>query len=248
MKSLTLIGIGTGNPEHLTEQARTAIAKADLILVPDKGEGKSDLSSLRMQLISAIRPLDQTIVSFQMPVRDPELPYQKAVDLWHDEIAGRWTDATQSTSNADNVALLVWGDPSLYDSTLRIAERLDPKPKLQVIPGLTSLQLLTAAHAIPLNMVADAVTITTGRRLADHGWPQGVNTLAVMLDGRCAFQTLEDGAYHIWWGAYVGMDEEVLISGQLSEVCDQIISTRAAERERHGWIMDIYLLRKLKGA
>ena len=103
MKSLTLIGIGTGNPEHLTEQARTAIAQADLILVPDKGEGKSDLSCLRMQIISAIRSLDETITSFEMPVRDPELPYQKAVDLWHDEIARRWTDAVDGASNADNV-------------------------------------------------------------------------------------------------------------------------------------------------
>ncbi|MFT6784926.1 MAG: precorrin-6A synthase, partial [Dinoroseobacter sp.] len=39
MKTLLLIGIGTGNPDHLTGQARKAIAGADLILIPDKGAG-----------------------------------------------------------------------------------------------------------------------------------------------------------------------------------------------------------------
>ena len=52
------------------------------------------------------------------------------------------------------VALMVWGDPALYDSTLRIARRLTPCPRLRVVPGITAVQALTAAHAIPLNTVA----------------------------------------------------------------------------------------------
>ncbi|MCA3862067.1 MAG: hypothetical protein IOB81_25890, partial [Burkholderia sp.] len=46
------------------------------------------------------------------------------------------------------LALLVWGDPALYDSSLRIAERLQAGGlplRVRVVPGLTSLQLLTAA-------------------------------------------------------------------------------------------------------
>lgn len=241
MKTLLLIGIGTGNPDHLTGQARKAIAGADLILIPDKGAGKSDLADLRTQIVADIRPLDDTVRSFEMPVRDPDLPYLDAVERWHDEIARRWANAA---GNAGKVALLVWGDPSLYDSTLRIAERLLPKPQIEVIAGLTSLQLLTAAHAIPLNTLAAPVTITTGRQLRDHGWPEGAETLAVMLDGACAFQGLDPEAFEIWWGAYVGMPEEVLIAGTLSQVCAQIIQTRASQRDRHGWIMDIYLLRR----
>ena len=46
---------------------------------------------------------------------------------------------------------MVWGDPSLYDSTLRIAERLDPIPSVKVVPGITSIQALAAAHQIPIN-------------------------------------------------------------------------------------------------
>ena len=137
---------------------------------------------------------------------------------------------------------MVWGDPSLYDSTLRIAARL-PGLTVKVIPGITSLQALTAAHAIPLNTLAAPVTITTGRQLRDHGWPEGATTLAVMLDKGGAFTSLPPDT-DIWWGAYVGMPEETLIHGPLAEVSDEILATRARLRAEHGWIMDIYLLRR----
>jgi precorrin-6A synthase len=142
------------------------------------------------------------------------------------------------------VALLVWGDPGLYDSTLRIAARLDPAPRLQVVPGVTALQALTAAHAIPFNTVNGAVTVTTGRRLRDHGWPEGAETLVVMLDGECSFQALDPAGLWIWWGGFLGMAEQVLESGPLAEAGPRIVETRAAARARHGWIMDTYLLRR----
>ena len=142
------------------------------------------------------------------------------------------------------MALLVWGDPSLYDSTLRIAARLAPAPTLRVIPGITALQALTAAHAIPLNTLAGAVTVTTGRRLREHGWPTDAESVAVMLDGGCAFQTLDPTGVEIWWGAYLGMDQQILRAGSLSDIGADIAGIRAEARARHGWIMDTYLLRR----
>ena len=71
---------------------------------------------------------------------------------------------------------------------------------MSVVPGITALQALTAAHAIALNEINAPVTITTGRTLRDHGWPQNANTIAVMLDGDCAFQHLAPEGVTIWWG------------------------------------------------
>ncbi|WP_299153335.1 precorrin-6A synthase (deacetylating) [uncultured Tateyamaria sp.] len=244
MIELFLIGIGTGNPDHLTGEARHAIAQADLFLVPNKGAGKSDLADLRTQIIDTVRG-DATVAMFDMPVRDESKPYLARVDAWHDEIAVIWADTIAQHPNARRIALLVWGDPSLYDSTLRIAARLDPAPRITVIAGITSIQALTAAHAIPLNTLNGPVTISTGRQLRDHGWPDGCETLVVMLDGACAFQDLE-GAYDIWWGAYLGMEEQVLAAGRLPDITEQIIAKRAAARAAHGWIMDTYLLRRVR--
>jgi len=244
---LTLIGIGTGNPEHLTLQAIRAINRQDLILIPRKGEGKADLAELRRAICDEVLNNKATqIVEFDLPVRDEATAdYRQRVDDWHDAIALAWQEAMAGHPRAAKIALLVWGDPSLYDSTLRIAARLDPAPALEVIPGITSLHALTAAHAIPVNDIGAPFVVTTGRRLRDEGWPAGVDTVVVMLDGDCAFQTLAADGVHIWWGGYVGMKEQIICEGPLVEVRDQIIKMRAEARGRHGWIMDIYILRRM---
>ncbi|MBN8629588.1 MAG: precorrin-6A synthase (deacetylating) [Rhodobacterales bacterium] len=244
MTTLFLIGIGTGNPDHVTGQAIKALNGADLILIPRKGEAKSDLADLRRQVLSEVLTSPVPVAHYDVPVRADQDDYLGAVNDWHDAIARVWANAIAAhRPDARSVALMVWGDPSLYDSTLRISARL-PGLSVKVIPGITSLQALTAAHAIPLNTLAAPVTITTGRQLRDHGWPEGATTLAVMLDKGGAFTTLDPEGTEIWWGAYVGMPEECLIQGPLAEVADEILATRARLRAEHGWIMDIYILRR----
>ncbi|WP_103258559.1 precorrin-6A synthase (deacetylating) [Tabrizicola aquatica] len=244
MTTLWLVGIGTGNPDHVTGQAIKALNAADLILIPRKGTAKSDLAEVRQLILSQVLTSPVPVADYDVPQRADQDDYLGAVNDWHDAIARVWADTIAThRPDAANVALMVWGDPSLYDSTLRIAARL-PGLTVRVIPGITSLQALTAAHAIPLNTLAAPVTITTGRQLRDHGWPDGATTLAVMLDKGGAFTTLDPTDTDIWWAAYVGMPEETLIHGPLSQVADQILSTRVRLRVEHGWIMDIYLLRR----
>lgn len=243
MITLSLIGIGTGNPDHVTGQAIKALNAADLILIPRKGEAKSDLADLRHQILSQVLSAPVPVAEYDVPQRADQDDYLGAVNDWHDAIAQVWADTIAAQTGARTVALMVWGDPSLYDSTLRIAARL-PGVAVKVVPGITSLQALTAAHAIPLNTLAAPVTITTGRQLRDHGWPEGATALAVMLDKGGAFTALDPADTSIWWGAYVGMPEECLIHGPLAEVADHILATRAKLRAEHGWIMDIYLLRR----
>ena len=247
MVELTLVGIGTGNPDHLTGQAVRALNAADLILIPRKGASKADLADLRRSICASVVTNPATrLVEFDLPMRDAGNPdYLSRVDDWHDAIAVCWASAIAGAPGpASRVALLVWGDPSLYDSTLRIASRLHPAPKVTVIPGITSMQALCAAHAIPMNDIGAPFMVTTGRQLRDHGWPARVDTLVVMLDGDCAFQTLDPKGVAIWWAGYVGMAEEIMFSGQLEAVGADIVAARAKARARHGWIMDIYLLRR----
>ena len=247
MIELTLIGIGTGNPDHLTLQAAAAIAAADLILIPHKGADKDDLAGLRRAICDRHLGPATRVVEFDMPRRDAADPdYRRGVDRWHDAIAAIWQAriSAELPEGQGKVALLVWGDPSLYDSTLRIADRLSLPVKLRVIPGITAIQALCAAHAIPLNRIAEPVTITTGRQLRDHGWPEGADTVVVMLDGETSFQTLPPDGVTIWWGAFLGMAEEITDHGPLAETAPRIVETRARARAAHGWIMDIYLMRR----
>lgn len=248
MIELHLIGIGTGNPEHLTLAAITAMNAADLILLPRKGDRKSDLIDLRRLICETALTGATRVVEFDLPERSADLPYIDAVHGWHDAIAETWAaQIAAHLPKGGKLALLVWGDPSLYDSTLRIAERLGVAGmvlRTRVVPGITSIQALTAAHAVPLNTLASPVLITTGRRLREAGWSDAADTLVVMLDGDCSFQSLPPEGITIWWGAYLGMPQEALIEGALSEVGRTIAQTRATLRRQHGWIMDVYLMRK----
>ncbi|APL95133.1 precorrin-6A synthase (deacetylating) [Sphingobium indicum] len=244
MIGIDLIGIGTGNPDHLTRAAAKAMNDADLILLPRKGAAKSDLVDLRRAICAELLTQAVKIVEFDMPRRADRPDYVGAVLDWHDAIAALWMEQiARHLPNGGRLALLVWGDPSLYDSSLRIAGRL-PGVKVRVIPGITSIQALTAAHGICLNDLAEPVLITTGRRLAERGWPDCADTLAVMLDGHCAFQAATAEGIDIWWGAYLGLPQESIMRGALTEVGADIVRRRAALRKEHGWIMDIYLLRR----
>ena len=243
MTTLWLVGIGTGNPDHLTLEARRALREAALVLVPRKGPDKADLADLRHAILARCDS-PAPVVEFDMPVRDEQLPYGARVTRWHDAIARLWAETIGAVGPEGPVALLVWGDPGLYDSTLRIAARLDPRPQIRVVPGITALQALTAAHAIAFNTINGAVTVTTGRRLRDLGWPGGADTVAVMLDGACSFQHLPTDGLSIWWGAFLGMPDQVLDAGPLAEAGPRIVATRAEARARHGWIMDTYLIRR----
>lgn len=72
---LTLIGIGTGNIDHLTLQAAKAINAQDVILIPRKGPDKADLAELRMRICEEVITGNRThIVEFDLPTRDPETP------------------------------------------------------------------------------------------------------------------------------------------------------------------------------
>lgn len=251
MMELALIGIGTGSPGHLTREGIAVMADADLILIPAKGDDKADLADLRRALCQQVLTSPPPLALFDMPLRDVRDGYRQGVEAWHDAIATRWEQVIRD-HGALRPALLVWGDPSLYDSTLRIAERVARRLplRLRVIPGITAIQALCAAHAIPLNAVGASVQITTGRQIRDHGWPEMVNgnldRLVVMLDGECSFQHLDPKGLHIWWGAFLGMPNQLLIQGPLPEVAAHILDTRARARTEHGWIMDIYLIERCR--
>jgi precorrin-6A synthase len=203
---------------------------------------------LRREICARVLTNTKTrVVEFDLPVRDAERDdYRAGVDDWHDAVAQAWASEIAGHLGTDGrVALLVWGDPSLYDSSLRIARRLKPAPAIEVIPGITAIQALCAAHGIPLNEIGEPFLVTTGRQLRDKGWPAGAETVVVMLDGGTAFQSLDAMGLWIWWGAYLGMPHQVILSGLLAEVGTRIVEARAEARARHGWIMDSYIIRRV---
>ena len=238
-----IIGIGAGDPDHLTFQAAKAIAAADVFLLVDKGEAKHDLARLRHDLIAAHARPSHRVVEVRDPERDRTSPaYTAAVEDWRSRRAQIYeTFITGELADGQTGALLVWGDPGVYDSTLAGLEEVDAEFDYEVIPGISSISALTARHRIGLTRVGRPVHVTTGRRLAAEGTT--ADDVLVMLDAACSFTGAGD-EFHIYWGAYLGTPDEILISGPVGEVADRIRTARAEARARKGWIMDTYLLRR----
>ena len=91
--TLSLIGIGCGDPGQLTLAAIGAINAADLILIPRKGEDKADLAELRREICARVLTNRATkLVEFDLPERDAAREdYRSGVDDWHDAIAAAWS-------------------------------------------------------------------------------------------------------------------------------------------------------------
>lgn len=251
MRKLLVIGIGAGNPDHMTVQALSGLNRADVLFIPDKGADKTDLADLRRGICDRFvtNPTSRR-VEFDVPVRaEPTSSYRSTVDDWHEAIAVIYEGLIRDEIAGDGCgAFLIWGDPSLYDSALRILERVRLRGnvafELEVIPGITAIQALAASHKTALNRIGDPVLITTGRRLTEEGMPDNAGSAVVMLDGKCAFNTLADQNLFIQWGAYLGTPDEIIISGRLGDVGAEIEKRRDEARKDKGWIMDTYLLRK----
>jgi len=246
-RRIHVIGVGAGDPDYVTAQAVDALNDTQVFFAMDKGETKDELVALRRLICERfIREPGYRFVALPDPPRSKETPdspaYRQAVADWHARRARVWADAIESELEPGGVgAFLAWGDPSLYDSTLRILETVAATVDIDcdVIPGITAIQALTARHRIPLNDVGEPVLITTGRQLRDNGIS---GSAVVMLDGDCSFRSCP-AATRIWWGAYLGTPDEMLVAGTVGEVGDEIAELRTDARARHGWIMDTYLLR-----
>jgi precorrin-6A synthase len=223
--------------------------RTDVFFFVDKGEEKSYLLHLRNDICARYIERDgYRVVEIEDPRRDLSGPeYGTAVRAWHLERVAQWEQVIEAElGDGQTGAFLAWGDPAIYDSTLRILEEVRSRRalefELEVIPGISAVQALAARHQIPLTQVGRSVVLTSGRQLAEV-WRQGKNDVVVMLDANCAFLDLHDDGATVYWGAYLGTEDEILIAGTIGERGQEIRRVRAEARARKGWMFDTYLLR-----
>src|ERR1700722_4855562 len=250
MKKVLVIGIGAGNPDYVTVQAINALNEVDVFFVIDKGKEREELLCLRKEICERyVKDKSYRTIEAPDPQRDRNpASYQSTVASWHEQRADLFERLIGEELHEDECgAFLVWGDPPLYDSTIRIIDRIIARGTVafeyEVIPGISSIQALAARHKIALNRIGRSIHITTGRKVSE-GLPDNTDDVVVMLDANCSFKTIEDPGIDIYWGAYIGTEDEILVAGDLRALSHDIERTRAEAEARKGWIMDTYLLRK----
>jgi precorrin-6A synthase len=237
-RRVRVIGFGCG-PDQLTAEAVTALGSVAYVVAADKG-GDDPLLAVRRTICEEHAV---PLAAVPDPARDRDDPpdYDAAVRDWHAARVAAY--GALLDERPGDVGFLVWGDPAFYDSTLRVVHQLARARDLEVdvVPGVSALQLLAARHRIVLHEVGRPLLVTTGRRLLDDAADH--DNLAVFLDGRLTCTAL-DGGWHLWWGANLGTANEQLVAGRLPAVLDDVRRARAAARDAAGWVMDTYLLRR----
>jgi precorrin-6A synthase len=250
MRKVFIIGIGAGNPDYITVQAINALNEIDVVFVMDKGGEKEDLVRLRKEICKRyIKNKSYRTIEVPDPERDRTASsYESSVKAWHEQRATIYERLIgQELGEEERGAFLVWGDPSLYDSTLRIIDRIIARGTVafeyEVVPGISSIQALAARHKITLNRIGQSIHVTTGRKISQR-LPADSDDVVVMLDAECSFKNISDPEIDIYWGAYIGTEDEILVSGNLKGRMHDIERIRSEAKGKKGWIMDTYLLRK----
>ncbi len=257
MKKIYLIGIGPGDPDYLTVQAIDTMKKVDVFFLLEKqGQKNEDLVKIREEILERyLSKGTYEVVTAEIPERkkggkDYEV-YKERVETWRQqkaEVIGQLIKDRMKDSETG--AFLVWGDPALYDGHLEILQHILKQGKInfecEVIPGITSIQILSAKHKIPLNRIGETIEITTGRRLKEYSSAE-IKNIVVLLDTYSTFKHFKDADVDIYWGGYLGSKDEILVSGKLKDVIEDLKKIRGETKKKKGWLMDTYILRRRQG-
>ena len=236
MVEVRVLGFGMG-PQHVTPEVAQALAGCDYALAVQKGEHDPLLEVRRA--VATAHGVELVVVRDPQRDRSPGLDkagYEGAVDDWYAARQAAYRAVLESRPGV--CAFLVWGDPSLYDGTIRIVRELGVE--FDVLPGISAPQVLAARHGIVLHEVGQPVHVTTARRLrADVD--SGQRNVVVMLTAGVDLDGFED--WQIWWGANLGGAGERLVAGRVGDVVASIEEARVAAKAEAGWVMDLFLLR-----
>ena len=214
----------------------------------DKGDTKDDLVALRRLICERfIREPGYRFHEMPDPPRArtaADSPaYRQAVADWHAERARLWADAIASELGPGDVgAFLAWGDPSLYDSTLRILDarrrarrhRLRRRPRYHRDPGVDG----STSHPAQRYWRTRAHHHRTATARERIGRQRGGDARRRLLVPAAARPAPASG------GAPTSARPTSCCSPARSVRSERsIVAARADARAEHGWIMDTYLLR-----
>ena len=252
MKKIYLVGIGHGNLDYLTVKAINTMKKVDVFFLLEKREHE-DLLKIRKEILK--KCLDTgtyRVVTAKIPERKKSKSYKEGVKTWRQQKAEVIAELIKGKmKDGESGAFLVWGDPSLYDGNLEILQHILKQGAVnfeyEVIAGITSVQILAEKHKIPLNRIGETIVITTGRKLKEYS-PVEVVNVAVLLDSYSTFKHFKDTDIDIYWGGYLGTDDEILLSGKLKNIIEDLEKIRKEAKKKKGWLMDTYILRKPEGS
>jgi len=193
------VGVGPGDPEHLTLKALRVLREADRVFVPEGGRAAE-------------------VVAAHVAVE--RLAFGMSDAATRDEHWDRAGDAIAAVARNGTAAFATIGDPNLYSTFTYVAHTvraLLPAISVETVPGITAMQDLAARSGTVLAEGSERLALvpyTAGdaalrRALADF------DTVVVYKGGRqlpAVLQAVEDAGGQAVYGEDLGRRDETLVA------------------------------------
>ena len=142
LPTLTVVGVGPGDPSLLTIAAVEAIKKAKVIVFPISDDNKKSFAAEIVKKYTKFKKNISIIFPMARKEFDPDEIWIKAVEK-----------IMKFINNGESVVLLCLGDTSLFASSsniLRIIKNNYPKIITKTIPGISSISAAAALNDFDL--------------------------------------------------------------------------------------------------
>jgi len=142
LPTLTIVGVGPGDPSLLTIAAVDAIKKAKVIVFPISDDNKKSFAAEIVKKYTKFKKNIPIIFTMARKDFDPD-------EIWSDAVE----KIVKFIKNGESVVLLCLGDTSIFASSsniLRIIKHNYPEIITKTIPGISSLSATAALNDFDL--------------------------------------------------------------------------------------------------
>ena len=151
LASLTIVGVGPGDPSLLTISALNAIQKAEVIIFPISSDDKKGVAAEIVKEHIKFKRKIPIIFPMARKGYDPHEIWSNAADI-----------ILKFLKNEESVALICLGDTSLFASSsniLRIIKNNHPEIITKTIPGISSISAAAALSNFDLAKKGETLII-----------------------------------------------------------------------------------------
>lgn len=142
------VGVGPGDPELLTLKAVRLVQSSTVIAYPAAEQRRS----IARSIVSAHLRVWQIELPLRFPLSSSTEPARRFYDETAEQLAAH-------LAAGKDVAVLCEGDPMLYGTFMYLYDRLAPRFRTEIVPGISSLTAGASALGLPLAYRNDVLSV-----------------------------------------------------------------------------------------